>query len=128
MQVLLDIRKSAYIIITQHEEPSMKKLPVVCPACQQALRVSHLQCPACGTGIEGLFDLPVLARLGDEDQDFALQFMLVSGSLKEMAQRLRLSYPTVRNRLDEIIQRCQELQTASAGAGADKGEQDGPRG
>jgi hypothetical protein len=107
----------------------MKKLPAICPACQQALRVSRLQCPSCGTGIEGLFDLPPLARLDEEDLDFVLQFIQVSGSLKEMAQRLRLSYPTVRNRLDEIIRRCQELQTAaSENSAAKKGETHGSRG
>ena len=103
----------------------MKKLPSFCPACREMLTVSRLQCAACGTGIDGLFDLPVLARLDDEDQDFVLQFVQVSGSLKEMAQRLRLSYPTVRNRLDEIIQRCHDLQKAAAG---EKGKKHGNRG
>jgi hypothetical protein len=34
-----------------------------------------------------------------------LEFIKASGSLKEMAKLLGLSYPTVRNRLDEIIER-----------------------
>jgi hypothetical protein len=34
-----------------------------------------------------------------------LAFIKASGSLKEMARLLRLSYPTVRNRLDDIIER-----------------------
>jgi hypothetical protein len=51
-----------------------------------------------------VFDLPGLARLSTENQDFILQFIKSSGSLKEMAKLLKLSYPTVRNRLDEIIE------------------------
>jgi hypothetical protein len=47
--------------------------------------------------------LPALARLSVEDQDFILKFVKNSGSLKDMAKDLRLSYPTVRNLLDEII-------------------------
>ncbi|MBR5876991.1 MAG: DUF2089 family protein, partial [Alistipes sp.] len=38
-----------------------------------------------------------------EDQDFIVDFVLCSGSLKEMAQKMGLSYPTVRNRLDDLI-------------------------
>jgi hypothetical protein len=52
-----------------------------------------------------MFDLPRLAKLSTEDQDFILQFIKASGSLKEMAKLLKLSYPTVRNRLDEVIER-----------------------
>ena len=52
-----------------------------------------------------MFDLPGLAQLPFEDQEFILLFIKASGSLKEMAKLLRLSYPTVRNRLDEIIER-----------------------
>jgi hypothetical protein len=55
-----------------------------------------------------MFDMPRLAKLSTEEQDFILQFIKVSGSLKEMAKLLKLSYPTVRNRLDEIIERIKD--------------------
>ena len=61
-------------------------------------------CEDCQTQIEGVYELPPLARLSVEDQLFLLEFIKASGSLKEMAHLLRLSYPTVRNRLDEIIE------------------------
>jgi len=83
----------------------MKVLPTKCPACNKPLKVKRLFCQACETEIEGLFDLPRLAKLSTEDQEFVLQFIKASGSLKEMATLLKLSYPTVRNRLDEIIER-----------------------
>jgi hypothetical protein len=82
----------------------MKVLPTKCPACGNQLKVRKLLCQDCETEIEGVFDLPRLARLSAEDQDFILQFINASGSLKEMAKLLKLSYPTVRNRLDEIIE------------------------
>jgi hypothetical protein len=53
--------------------------------------------------VEGAFSLPALASLPAEDQEFLLNFVKASGSLKEMARILGLSYPTVRNRLDAII-------------------------
>jgi len=70
-----------------------------------------MACRACDTGIEGRFELPPLARLPVDDQDFILQFVKASGSLKEMARLLHLSYPTVRNRLNDIIDRCGSLET-----------------
>lgn len=81
----------------------LNKLPVACPSCSSALYVSQLTCPSCTTQISGLFSLPALVRLPEDDQNFILQFFLTSGSLKEMASQLGISYPTVRNRLDDLI-------------------------
>lgn len=41
--------------------------------------------------------------LEDEDLAFIKRFVLASGSLKEMAEAYRISYPTVRLRLDRLI-------------------------
>lgn len=83
----------------------MKLLPIICPACSSPLRVKSLICEQCQTEIQGQYELPALARLSADDQGFILEFIKASGSLKEMAKLLQLSYPTVRNRLDEIIER-----------------------
>ena len=81
----------------------VKKLPYECPSCSGALRVTSLGCEQCETSVSGKFDLPLLAKLSPEDQQFVLDFIRSSGSLKEMAQKLNLSYPTVRNMLDDLI-------------------------
>ncbi len=78
-------------------------LPCNCPACQSQLKVKCLKCDNCGTEVHGLYELPVLARMSAEEQDFILKFVKSSGSLKDMAKQLGLSYPTVRNLLDDII-------------------------
>lgn len=83
----------------------MKVLPAICPSCNSQLKVKSLICERCQTEIQGQYELPTLARLSLDDQSFILEFIKASGSLKEMAGLLRLSYPTVRNRLDEIIER-----------------------
>jgi len=83
----------------------MKVLPVICPACSNQVKVKTLICDNCDTQIEGFYELPVLAQLSVDDQLFILDFVKVSGSLKEMAKLMKLSYPTVRNRLDEVIER-----------------------
>ena len=43
--------------------------------------------------------------LEEEDASFLKNFVCASGSLKEVARRYEVSYPTVRLRLDKIIQK-----------------------
>lgn len=87
-----------------------KNLPVVCPSCGEKLCVHMLDCPECATRIEGDYSLPVFLLLPSEEQRFVLDFVRCSGSLKQMAAKLGLSYPTVRNRLDEIIEHLNTLE------------------
>jgi hypothetical protein len=87
-----------------------KRLPIICPSCQSELKVNSLQCGSCQTAISGSFYLPVFLKLEQKEQDFILEFVKSSGSLKVMAQQLKLSYPTVRNMLDELIHKIDELQ------------------
>jgi len=46
-----------------------------------------------------------MANLEDEDLVFIKNFLLASGSLKEIAHQYRVTYPTVRLRLDKLIQK-----------------------
>ena len=46
-----------------------------------------------------------MAGLEDEDLVFIKKFVLASGSLKEMAGEYGVTYPTVRLRLDRLIQK-----------------------
>ena len=80
-------------------------MPISCPSCSGRLAVKRLRCEKCETEIEGIYPLPPLAELETDDQQFILEFIKASGSLKEMANLLKVSYPTVRNRLDEIIEK-----------------------
>lgn len=90
------------------------RLPALCPSCDSELRVAKLACPACDTSVSGTYALPALARLTSDDQEFVMSFVLSSGSLKEMALRYRVSYPTVRNRLDELIERLADINETHA--------------
>lgn len=85
------------------------KLPIACPSCSGSLNVSQLSCPLCSTQVSGNFPLPVLLRLSAEEQSFVLQFFLSGGSLKEMASQIGVSYPTMRNRLDDLIGKIKQL-------------------
>lgn len=46
-----------------------------------------------------------LAKLPREDQDLIVQLVLRSGSLKDLASAYEVSYPTIRIRLDRVIER-----------------------
>ncbi|MDN0031949.1 DUF2089 family protein [Oscillibacter valericigenes] len=48
-----------------------------------------------------------MANLEDEDVAFIKKFLLASGSLKEIAVQYGVTYPTVRLRLDRLIQKIQ---------------------
>ena len=59
--------------------------------------------------------MPVwMAELEDEDLTFVKKFLLASGSLKEVAALYGVSYPTVRLRLDRLIQKIQLTENAEA--------------
>lgn len=86
------------------------KLPIHCPSCENALSVSQLTCENCKTSVSGNYALPLLLQMPEEEQNFILQFFLTSGSLKEMAVQMGKSYPTVRNKLDDIIEKINNLK------------------
>ena len=48
-----------------------------------------------------------ILALEQEDATFLKNFVITSGSLKEIAKRYEVSYPTVRLRLDKLIQKIE---------------------
>ncbi len=88
----------------------MAKIVVRCPSCEGELRATRLACQGCGTNLDGQFELPTLLQLRPDELAFVTTFVRASGSLKEMAKLGGTSYPTVRNRLDEIIGRLEALE------------------
>ncbi len=60
-----------------------------------------------GIAIEGVFELPPLARLPAEDQVFIMAFVKADGVIKEMERIFGVSYPTIKNRLSRIAGQLQ---------------------
>lgn len=52
---------------------------------------------------------PWVDALEEEDLSFIKRFVLASGSMKELASAYGISYPTVRLRLDRLIQKIKLL-------------------
>ena len=64
-------------------------------------------------GGEDMASIPAwLAELDEEDLAFMKRFLLASGSLKEVASLYGVSYPTVRLRLDRLIQKIRLAESA----------------
>lgn len=88
----------------------MSKIITQCPSCDSLnLSVVKLECQDCKTKFEGSFDIPALLRLNESDLAFIFDFVKCSGSLKEMAAKQKVSYPTLRNRLNLIIKTIENL-------------------
>lgn len=49
-----------------------------------------------------------LLYLNEEELDLVLQFVLASGSLKDLARVYQVSYPTIRTRVDRLIERLRQ--------------------
>ncbi len=81
----------------------MYSAPSKCPICGETLAVTRLHCPACDTTVEGRFQFSRLEALTAEQRGFVELFVRCDGKLNWVAQELKLSYPTVRSRLDDVI-------------------------
>jgi hypothetical protein len=99
----------------------MNPLFSACPVCGGELVITKISCPSCETTYEGSFHntgtthssemfkpqqlkmLLPLMHLSPEQLFFVLTFVRSEGRFNRMEEELGMSYPTLRNRLDEIL-------------------------
>lgn len=83
----------------------MKKIIEKCPICDRDLLITRLSCDHCGTLISGQFKMTSspFNRLNEEQMDFLLTFIRCEGKFNRMEEELCLSYPTIKNRFNEIL-------------------------
>ncbi len=81
----------------------MRPVPARCPICESELNVVRLHCPSCDTSIEGRFSSGQFTNLSAEQIDFITTFVRCEGKINRVEQEIGLSYPTIRNRLHEVI-------------------------
>jgi hypothetical protein len=88
----------------------MGKIITQCPSCNStSLQVSKIECLECNTQFAGQFAIPALLKLQEDDLQFVLDFVKCSGSLKEMASKQGVSYPTLRNKLNVLIETLERI-------------------
>lgn len=60
--------------------------------------------------IDGEFDLPPLARLTQDEQIFIAAFIRSHGSIKQMESFFGVSYPTIKNRLNQLADKMEFVE------------------
>ena len=75
-----------------------------CPYCGASMVVTRMTCGQCDVSIDAAFPMSRLGSLPVEHQKFIEMFVLSGGNLKELAEQVGVSYPTLRSRLDKVIE------------------------
>lgn len=76
-----------------------------CPVCKNDLFITRLHCPHCDTTIEGEYSGTgnPFAALTPEQLQFVVSFVKCEGRLNRMESEMNLSYPTLKNRFNDIL-------------------------
>jgi hypothetical protein len=94
-----------------------RRVSGVCPVCGETMVVTRLSCGACGSSLEGVFQLSEvgaaapggaerfgrLARLDPAQLQFVEVFLRCRGVIKNVEDMLGISYPTVKARLANVL-------------------------
>lgn len=81
----------------------MYSAPRNCPVCDGEMMITRLYCPECDVKLEGHFNFGGLEGLSPEQIAFVATFVACEGKIKRVQNALKISYPTVRARLEEVI-------------------------
>ncbi|HWD40595.1 MAG TPA: DUF2089 family protein [Fimbriimonas sp.] len=81
----------------------LHRIPATDPVSGGELYVSELTSDESGITIRGRFEIPKYARLDAEQAKFLETFLRCRGMLNSVERVLNLSYPTVRIRLDSLL-------------------------
>ncbi|MPN61768.1 hypothetical protein SDC9_209510 [bioreactor metagenome] len=73
-----------------------------CPVCDSDTDIRKIGCNSCGTTIEGHFQLCKFCRLTADQKNFLDTFIKCRGNIKEVEKEMGISYPTVKNKLEDV--------------------------
>ncbi len=85
-----------------------KKLFEICKG--KNFIIKKIYVPEDNISIEGDFQLSSLATLNIEDQKFIAAFIKTHGSIKQMEQIFNISYPTVKNKLNDLAKKIDNYE------------------
>lgn len=81
-----------------------REVPGRCPICSGDVHITEFKCNSCDTVVRGRFELCKFCQLSKEHKEFAEIFIKNRGNIKEIEKELGLSYPTVKGKLDGLIE------------------------
>ncbi len=79
-----------------------------CPLCYGGLQVTSVTCTCCGIEMKGSIRAHWLMGLDRDQLDFLLTFVRCRGVIRDIEALLGVSYPTVRNRIDQLVDAVEE--------------------
>lgn len=94
----------------------MTQLICECPVCHGEMRISSLECGDCGMKIKHNFPIDMFNRLSAEQYDFLLIFLQNRGNLKDVQEKLQISYPTAKKKLNDLLVElnlCEDVEEVS---------------
>lgn len=81
------------------------RAPSTCPVCSDQLITLRVGCATCGTELSGHFEQCRFCRLDAHDLDVLEVFLRSRGNLRDVQAHLGVSYPTARQRFNELLAR-----------------------
>ena len=78
-------------------------LPNKCPLCSGLLEVTEASCLDCGVQMRGHFEIAPYRNLDAEQLRFLETFLRCRGVIRDVETAMGISYPTVRGRLDALL-------------------------
>lgn len=91
----------------------MKRILTTCPYCHGNLKITALQCPSCDIEIKKDFEISPFDQLADEEYQFLLLFLERRGNLKEVQEEMKISYPTAKKKLDDVLIRLNLMKESA---------------
>ncbi len=79
------------------------KIGPKCPICSGNMTVQAIHCEECGITITGNMKMQEQTGVFKSDEwEFIREFIICEGNLKCLGEKLGKSYPTIKNKLQEI--------------------------
>ena len=91
----------------------------------EEIAVERVRLAKSGISIEGEFSLPPLARLSPDDQVFVMAFVGAHGSITDMERLFGISYPSVKNRLNNLAGQLKMVEVERQAPPLEETAQDG---
>ncbi|MGC8782884.1 MAG: DUF2089 domain-containing protein [Armatimonadota bacterium] len=84
----------------------MYSVPARCPVCNGSLQIREVVCESCGTQLRGQFSASTCRYCGldAEQRQFLEVFLRCRGVYNCVERELNISYPTVKARLESLLQ------------------------
>lgn len=81
----------------------MNNILTKCPTCNERLYIASLKCEKCGLELKNNFEISKYDLLDKEQHNFLETFLVCEGNLKELQNRLNISYPLAKKKLTELL-------------------------